>query len=198
MSTEEQRQEWARLAEAATTAPWIIEAGDYSGSNWLVASLGASCIDDKCYTVTTDHIHASELEGDAKTDAEFIAASRAAVPELLADVDRLTGDNAALSEALDTALLHLKESEAERDALAAKLYYEQGMGAGLKDEGDTLRAAVKRLVAERDALAGQLAEAQAVAAREKARREHDSVDAYNARINEAVRHLREQEERGIR
>jgi hypothetical protein len=40
--------------------------------------------------------------------------------ELLADVDRLTGDNAALSEALDTALAHLKESEAERDALAGQ------------------------------------------------------------------------------
>jgi hypothetical protein len=44
-----------------------------------------------------------------------------AITALLADVDRLTGDNAALSEALDTALLHLTESEAERDALAAEL-----------------------------------------------------------------------------
>jgi predicted RNase H-like nuclease (RuvC/YqgF family) len=71
---------------------------------------------------------------------------------------------------------------------------------------------VDRLTAERDALAGQLAQVrehaevlatelaveQANVAREKARREYDSVDAYNARINEAVRHLREQEERGIR
>jgi hypothetical protein len=41
--------------------------------------------------------------------------------ELLADVDRLTGDNAALSEALDTALAHLKESEADRDKAIAEL-----------------------------------------------------------------------------
>jgi hypothetical protein len=40
---------------------------------------------------------------------------------LLADVDRLTGDNAALSEALDTALAHLKESEADRDTAVAEL-----------------------------------------------------------------------------
>jgi vacuolar-type H+-ATPase subunit I/STV1 len=45
----------------------------------------------------------------------------AMVLDLLADVDRLTGDNASLSAALDTALAHLKESEAERDALAAEL-----------------------------------------------------------------------------
>jgi hypothetical protein len=43
------------------------------------------------------------------------------VGALLADVDRLTGDNAALSEALDTALAHLKESEADRDKAIAEL-----------------------------------------------------------------------------
>jgi hypothetical protein len=50
------------------------------------------------------------------------------VVPLCDEVDRLTGDNAALSEALDTALLHLKESEAERDALAGQL------AQALKDE----------------------------------------------------------------
>jgi hypothetical protein len=52
-------------------------------------------------------------------------------------------------------------------------------------------AMVQKLIAERD-------DWKAKAEREQARREHDSVDAYNARINEAVRHLREQEERGIK
>lgn len=40
----------------------------------------------------------------------------------------------------------------------------------------------------------QLAEAQATAKRERARREYDSVDAYNARINDALRRMAEDEQ----
>jgi replication fork clamp-binding protein CrfC len=70
--------------------------------------------------------------------------------ELLADVDRLTGDNAALSEALDTALAHLKESEADRDKAIAQ---HNALLAILAEGAKNLKAAE----AERDALAGELA-----------------------------------------
>lgn len=82
----------ARAAKA-TNAPWLIEAGVYSGQNWLVGTitvnLGESYRDDIVYFVTTKNVHASELEGDAKTDAEFIAHARADVPALVAEVRRL-------------------------------------------------------------------------------------------------------------
>jgi hypothetical protein len=95
MSTEQERQEWARLAE---------------------------------YVIPTT----------------FQAHFGHAIIALLADVDRLTGDNAALSEALDTALLHLKESEADRDKAVTMLGEEA--------------IAHSRTRHERDALAGQLEE----------------------------------------
>jgi hypothetical protein len=107
MSTAEQRQEWARLAEAATPGEWVASFG----VTWDV-------VVGKLKKVIT---RTSGINNNTRADAAFIAASRTAVPALLADVDRLTGDNAALSEALDTALAHLKESEAERDALAGQL-----------------------------------------------------------------------------
>jgi hypothetical protein len=66
------------------------------------------------------------------------------VVPLCDEVDRLTGDNAALSEALDTALLHLKESEADRDKAVTMLGEEA--------------IAHSRTRHERDALAGQLEE----------------------------------------
>jgi hypothetical protein len=59
------------------------------------------------------------------------------VVPLCDEIDRLTGDNAALSEALDTALLHLKESEADRDALAgqlAKVRGEQPQAGAVQDD----------------------------------------------------------------
>ena len=90
---EEQLQAIEERANKASTAPWIVEAGEYSGRDWMIGSvamfLGASCWDDKCYTVTTNQVHASELEGDAKTDAEFIAYAREDVPALIAEVKRL-------------------------------------------------------------------------------------------------------------
>jgi hypothetical protein len=81
-------------ASKASNAPWIVvEAGDYSGANWLIGAvsvfLGASVWDDKSYCVTTKNVHASELKGDAKTDAEFIAHAREDVPALAAEVRQL-------------------------------------------------------------------------------------------------------------
>jgi hypothetical protein len=86
MSTEQQRQQWRELAAAATPGDWQFggyhDLDDYDvhvfdGDN--VTYIAQSCYD---------------------IDAYFIAAARAAVPQLLADVDAL---------------------QAERDALAAEL-----------------------------------------------------------------------------
>lgn len=51
------------------------------------------------------------------------------------------------------------------------------------------RDAVPELIAEVDRLRTELAQAQAQAENERARRKHDSTDAYNARINAAVRQM---------
>jgi hypothetical protein len=52
-------------------SPWRV-ANDID-EGWLVASLGADGEDGKDYYVTTDGVHASELRGGAREDAEFIA-----------------------------------------------------------------------------------------------------------------------------
>ena len=127
---DQELQQIEERVNKATNAPWIVEADEYSGRNWLIGCvsvfLGGSAWSDKSYYVTTKGVHASELEGDAKTDAEFIAAARTDVPALVAEVRRLT---------------------AERDEWKAKAKY------------------------WRD------------------RHEYDSPDAYNARINAALRNM---------
>ena len=69
----------------AGTPPWRVAVDDEGGDNWLVAAMGTS-LDGKNYYVTTDHVHASEYEGDAATDADFIAHARTDIPELLHEV----------------------------------------------------------------------------------------------------------------
>lgn len=75
--------EWEALARGATTPPWKASPGEDIGKDWLIGSLGASGSDGHDWLVTTDGVHASELLGDAKTDAEFIAEARTAMPILL-------------------------------------------------------------------------------------------------------------------
>ena len=93
MMNESQLKAIEERANKASNAPWIVEAGDYSGANWMIGAtsvfLGGSAWDDKSYYITTQNVHASELEGDAKTDAEFIAHAREDVPALIAEVKRL-------------------------------------------------------------------------------------------------------------
>ena len=93
MMNESQLKAIEERANKASNAPWIVEAGDYSGANWMIGAtsvfLGGSAWDDKSYYITTQNVHASELEGDAKTDAEFIAHARSDVPALIAEVRRL-------------------------------------------------------------------------------------------------------------
>jgi hypothetical protein len=80
--------------------------------------------------------------------------SLAKVIPLCDEVDRLTGDNAALSEALDTALLHLKESEADVDRLTQERDMANvSLSAALRDAANMRK--------ERDALAAELAQVRA-------------------------------------
>lgn len=79
--TDAERAQLRALADAATSAPWRVATEDDVSDNWLVC-IGRS-LDGHTYYVTTDHVHASELEGDARNDAEFIAACRLGVPKLV-------------------------------------------------------------------------------------------------------------------
>jgi hypothetical protein len=134
MSTAEQRQEWARLAEAATPGEWEIRNHGSAGSAIVTGEY------ERVFTVARMFEH---------ENAAFIAASRTAVPALLADVDRLTAERDAAyrllegltpggSEFYDSPqncaewamdrmrnvmeqVKARKAAEAERDALAAEL-----------------------------------------------------------------------------
>ena len=79
--TDAERAQLRALADAATSPPWRVATEDDVSDNWLVC-IGRS-LDGHTYYVTTDHVHASELEGDARNDAEFIAACRLGVPKLV-------------------------------------------------------------------------------------------------------------------
>ncbi len=84
------------LEKKATTRPWKVEANEKdspSGHNWFVIpSLGQSLEDNKFYCVTTDGVHASELDGDAKFDAELIVELRNSLPQIISalkDAERM-------------------------------------------------------------------------------------------------------------
>jgi hypothetical protein len=65
------------LANAATDGPWKLGYSDGSGKDDCVISLGIPVF------------HADALFGIGEDDIKFIAASRTAIPELIAEVRRL-------------------------------------------------------------------------------------------------------------
>lgn len=73
------------LERAATTAPWKADTVQHAGENWMIGSIintGSGEYAD--HIVSTDNIRASQVDsGDAKSDAEFIAAMRNAAPKLI-------------------------------------------------------------------------------------------------------------------
>ncbi len=104
MSTQQQRQEWRELAAAATPGEWTyIE----TASKWRIESDENGLIVD-AFAMDT-------------ADARFIAAARAAVPALLADVDALTAERDAANVSCKAALRDAANMRRERDALAAEL-----------------------------------------------------------------------------
>jgi hypothetical protein len=77
VTTRAERERLAKLAEDATNAPWAAHATREDGTAQVYAThLG----------FTRQCVPVCETTGK---DAAFIAAARAAIPELLADVDRL-------------------------------------------------------------------------------------------------------------
>ena len=90
--------DWRRLAEAATEGPWVVDEGygtSFDGTNSTVLYV-ASAADRSSYIASLG----SPIYGDhGDHDAQFIAAARSAVPALLADLDRLQAELAALREA---------------------------------------------------------------------------------------------------
>lgn len=81
--------ELKKLLAEATNRPWKMNTADKTGEDWLIASLGNSNEDGLDYIVTTDRVRASELDGDAKADAALICAAVNALPELLAENEKL-------------------------------------------------------------------------------------------------------------
>jgi hypothetical protein len=80
------------------TCAWTV-ANDI-GEGWLVASLGSSGEDGKDYYVVTTGVHASELAGDAKADAEFIANAPRDIKRLGTAYKVLEAENRQLREEL--------------------------------------------------------------------------------------------------
>lgn len=77
MTTRAERERMAKLADEATNAPWAAHATREDGTAQVYAThLG----------LTRQCVPVCETTGK---DAAFIAAARTAIPELLADVDRL-------------------------------------------------------------------------------------------------------------
>ena len=69
--------------------PLKVVIGDDGGENWHIASFG---IDEKTgdsVNVTTDYVKASELCGDAASDAEFFVYAHKDIPDLVREVRRL-------------------------------------------------------------------------------------------------------------
>lgn len=77
----------------ASRGPWKTEINPenkVSGENWTIANCG--CVSgwdtDKYCFVTTDNIPGSMVNGDADTDAEFIAHARTDIPTLLSALNK--------------------------------------------------------------------------------------------------------------
>lgn len=84
MITDEQLAEWRRLADAAWPGPWELELDRNDQQNVYAA--------DRTWIALLPHQCVRSIEEERERDAEFIAAARAAVPALIAEVERLRGE----------------------------------------------------------------------------------------------------------
>ena len=114
MTTQEQRQQWRALAQAATPGEWWVE--QHSG----ILHDGTP---STCAVLTSDEYDMASFGDDeqAMFDAVFIAAARTAVPQLLADVDALTQERDALAAELARVRGELAQAELEISGIAADL-----------------------------------------------------------------------------
>lgn len=110
-ATRERRDEWKRLAEAATEGPWFEAGREYDDDNiwiWAKDTDGGAPFEVALGALPSD-------QADQDYDnAAFIAAAREAVPDLIAQVEAL---------------------ESERSVLAAKIQAVEALIAGAKSDG---------------------------------------------------------------
>ena len=99
------------MTEKHSPLPFVLEVGEeFTGENWLVASLGGAEVDGRLVGVfiTTDHVRVSQMDGDALSDGQFLvraANSHAAMYEALkycvADLEMLCPDTRGTPAAED-------------------------------------------------------------------------------------------------
>jgi len=105
MSTPEQRAEWSALAQAATPGEWAANTVRDTRLDIDVVWVENSMVSIVwCGAANRLDVHAN---------AAFIAAARAAVPQLLADVDALTQERDALARMLDAEMLRRQDAESD-------------------------------------------------------------------------------------
>lgn len=125
MIPDETLAQWQALADAATEGPWYVDDVDrlYVGNRadgrtaglWEIIYCTADVMDD-----LTD-----DAQRRKRADAAFVAASRQAIPALLAEVAELRRENATLREGIvlyaKTEDEDLVRAEAERDEAQARI-----------------------------------------------------------------------------
>ena len=168
----EQMMTAAELAEArefvrgVSTGPWKPNLS--REHDWCIADCGEG--DEGRWFVTTDNVPASELAGDSKTDAAFIAAARTLVPRLLATVEQLQGfrrDDSSDYNALDDRANQLRrELDAEKKAHADTARLAEGRLAernSVQAKLDDVRATVDALTQRAERAEGDAAQVRATA-----------------------------------
>ena len=171
--------EWARLAEWATEGPWVVDSDGSIGAPMA----GFACGEDghprlDCSECGTRVCHVNVMPGEP--DAAFIAAARTAVPRLLADRERLTGEASRVPVLLaDKAALmgDVDRLTAERDG--ARLMREV---ARLREEATVSAALLETEIAKREA-----AEMRA----NRATADLDALESEDRRQDVQAKHWRE-------
>lgn len=145
-------------AEAATPGPWY--SGDGSVDRFFA---GKNTVATPARVIVERATYNDEFDQQTYSDIEFIAASRTDIPDMLAEIDRLT---AALAD-----------MTAERDALTNVLSQLNGVMCGVRDERDKLREQINREEHEFEALITQREQERDAAQRRAEAAEKDIKDA---------------------
>lgn len=126
--------ELQRLSEAATPGPWKRQSGEYTGEDWLIASLGLDTPSNEDQFLTTHNLRSSELDGEgAAADAAFIAAARNQLPELLARMRKLEKAVASAKDVLTMqTIVNAAEPPDRKHELALRVAWDD-FDAALKE-----------------------------------------------------------------
>lgn len=130
-----------KRAEAATKGPWQTGATPRAGEVYF-----GTVVDPD------DPTEPGVLLGSVGTeaDAEFIAHAREDVPDLLAEIDRLTRALREIGKDRNTWARQLADAKDERDTAAAERDQERTRRAETGNERDALYAVLRELVELKD------------------------------------------------